>query len=87
MTGVVKLLNGYLPVKTLHGIQMSGEPSIPPRATVGVWRTNLCHDHTKSENICFRCRFIASLENLWRGPCLSICLYRRHKNGIQPANK
>jgi len=38
MIGVVKLLNGYIPVKTLRGIQMSGEPSIPPPLTLGFGR-------------------------------------------------
>jgi len=53
----------------------------------GCTNTNLYRDHAKSENICLRCCFIASLENLWRGPCRSVSPYWRHKNRIQPANK
>ena len=36
--------------------------------------TDLYHDHAKSEDVPFPGGFIASLEDLWRGPCRSISL-------------
>ena len=53
---------------------------------MGRHKTNLYHNHAKSKNVCFRCYFIAILENLWRSPRSSISLYLRYKNGVQPAN-
>ena len=35
MATSVKPLNGYLPVKAFTGVQMSGEPTIPPLPTLG----------------------------------------------------
>ena len=86
MTGGVKPLNGYLPVKTFHGIQTSGKLPIHPPPIPGIGRTNLCYNHTKSENICFLCDFVTFLENFRRGPRLSIPLYLSHENRVQPAN-
>ena len=78
----VRPLNGYPPVKTLTGIQMSGKLYIPQHPMRGT-RTNLNHGHTKRKNVCFRCRFITFLKkDLRRSPCGGISLYSRYKNRV-----
>ena len=88
MTEVVKPLNGYIPVKTLPKIQTLGKTVHPSTSNTGRGdtRTNLHHDHTKSENVCCWCGFISFLENLRRGPRLSISLYLRYENRVHPTN-
>jgi len=82
-TGAVNSLNGRLPVKTLGGIQASGEPSIRPPSVPGV-TTNLYHNHAESKYVRFSCGCISSLENLWRGPRRSISVLLCH--GVHSAS-
>ena len=74
MDGVLKLLNGYFPVKAWSNIQMSGGMSIPSPLVIGAGgaRTNLYHNHAKSKNVRFLCHFVRPLENLRRGPPHSV---------------
>ena len=83
-SGVLELPNGYPPVKTLNGVQMSiNHLFLSP---VLVVRTNLYHNHAKSKYVCFSCIFIASLKNLRCGPPHSISPYPSDMNRAQPAN-
>ena len=49
-------------------------------------RTDLYHNHAKSENVPFPRDFIASLKDLWCGPRSRISLRLCYKNRIYSAN-
>ena len=74
MTEVVSSSDGCLPVKTLGGIQMSDERSIPHlQHQVGQGAgTNLYYNHSKIKHVRFPCSCVHSLENLWRVPSSGI---------------